>query len=91
MPGQVAGMGGLAVLGQVLRRGAEQVLDGQQLAAHQSGRRPVGDANGQVDVLVDQIDIAVFQQQLHVHRRIAAQEVGHVRMDHRAAHRLGHR
>jgi hypothetical protein len=57
----------------------------------QPGRRAVGDADGQVDVLVDQVDLAVFQQQLHVHRRVTAQELGHVRMDHRAAHRLGHR
>ena len=61
-----------------------------QLAADQPGRRAIGDAQRQIDPIVDQIHVAIFQPQPHVHLRVAAQELRHVRMQHEAAHRLGH-
>ncbi|MNP08247.1 hypothetical protein D3C76_1003070 [compost metagenome] len=41
-------------------------------------------------MIVDQIDLAVLKQQLHIHLGITPQELRHVRMNHDSAHRFRH-
>lgn len=44
------------------------------MSPHQARRWSVGDANGQVHLIVDQIHVAIFEFQLNVYFRIANQE-----------------
>ena len=87
---QILRLAGRAMFRQVSRRSAEQMLDQKQLATHQARRRLIGDAHAQIHVVVDQIDVAVLQNQLHIDLGISPQKLGHVRMHHVAPHRLGH-
>lgn len=83
-------MHGHALPRQVLRRGAQQMVDVHQVAAHEPRWWMVGDAYGQVHGIVDQVHVAVFQPHLHIDLGVQGQELGHVRVDHGAAHGLGH-
>ncbi|BFO10882.1 hypothetical protein GGER_33920 [Serratia rubidaea] len=77
-----------AVLRQIVRRGAQQVLNLHQSAANQARRWAVGDAQRQIHAVVNQIHIAVFQPQAHVHLGVALQKGRHMRMQHKAADRF---
>ncbi len=77
-----------AVFGQVLRRGAQQMVNGQQLPPDQSGRWPIRDTNRQIDMVVDQIDLSVFEQQFDIDLGVTPQKLGHVRMNHETPHRF---
>ncbi len=78
------------MLGQILRGGTQQVFNHKQLTPHQPRGRLVGNAQAQVNVVIDQVNIAIFQNQLHINPGIAPQKLGHMRVNHIAAHRFGH-
>ncbi|MNG07527.1 hypothetical protein D3C84_908330 [compost metagenome] len=84
------GMGGRAVLRQVLRCRAQHVVDGQQLPPHQPRGRAIGNANGQVDMIVDQVNLAILQQQFYIDLGVTAKKFRHVGMNHESSHRLRH-
>ncbi len=50
----------------------------------------IGDANRQIDVIVDQIHLAILEQQLHIHLGITPQKLRHVWVYHKSTHCLGH-
>ncbi|MNE51820.1 hypothetical protein D3C80_1464660 [compost metagenome] len=64
------------------------MVDAQQLSPHQSRGWPVGDANRQVDMIVDQIHLTILKQQLHIHLGITAQKLRHMRVNHDSAYRF---
>ncbi|MNI73104.1 hypothetical protein D3C73_1290830 [compost metagenome] len=78
------------MLRQILGCRTQQVIDGQQLPPDQAGRRMIGDANRQVDMIVDQIHLAILEQQFHIHLGVTPQKLRHVRVYHESPHRLGH-
>ena len=66
------------------------MLDREQLAPHQPRWRLVGNANAQVNVVIDQIDITILEDQLHINLGVTAQKLGHMGMYHIPPHGLGH-
>ncbi|MNG40426.1 hypothetical protein D3C84_1290070 [compost metagenome] len=40
-------------------------------------------------MIVDQIDLAILKQQLHIHLGITAQKLRHMRVNHDSAYRFG--
>ena len=70
VPGQLGGAVRRAVGGQVGRRGADHALQRGQLAHHGVLRRAARHAQGQVDLLLGQIDQLVGQQQLAAQPRV---------------------
>ena len=73
------------VFGQVLRCRAEQMVDGQQLPSHQTGGWLIGDSDGEINMVVDQIHLPILKQQLHIHFGITAQKLRHMRVNHESA------
>ncbi|MNC66519.1 hypothetical protein D3C75_1169230 [compost metagenome] len=61
-----------AVLRQITGGGAQQVFDSHQLAANQAGRRALGNTQRQIDPIVNQVHIAIFQPQANVYLGITA-------------------
>ncbi|MNY30193.1 hypothetical protein D3C86_1642870 [compost metagenome] len=66
------------------------MVDGQQLPSHQTGGWLIRDANRQVDVVVDQVDLTVLEQQLHIDFGVTPQKFRHMRMNHEPPHRFRH-
>ena len=73
---------------EVLRRGAEHGLDGTQGARGQAFRRRARESDHQVDVVLDRIDVAVGDEQLHVHFGMHRKEVEDQRVQHAASEGL---
>lgn len=79
MPAQVFGPRWHAVSGQIVRAGAEQGVAGAELAGNQGRVEYVGDAQGDIDALFDQIDAPVGKLEIDLNLGIAREKVDHRR------------
>ena len=85
--GKICGFLRSTVGGEVGRRGADHPLHRRQLADDGILRRRAGQAQGEVDAVVDQVDDGVGQHQFAGHRRVAGNDFRQQGRDVEAAER----